>query len=506
MKTQILQLEPHDDIISARDKMGWAKAGRILLVWPERGRILTRRLDLELLLRRSQSLGAQLALVTDDPDVRFHARQLAIPTYGSLRKAQKSHWRVPRNLRGSRLRKRIEEFRPGRTEDLKTLQQAVRSSRPASLSPVQRLIFFTLGVLAVLSIASLLVPHAEIMLVPETRMQQVSLQVQADPDLEEINLSGLVPARWVEVTVEGRLDAPASGTTTFPVEPATGRVRFTNLTDQEVEIPKGTVVLVPETGVRFAVTRAATIAAGPGASLLLPVQAITLGTAGNVESEQITAIEGVLGTRLTVTNTSPTSGGRDRTTPSPSRADQVKLKEELLDSLRETALAELQASSQPGDVLLEDSLMVVDILEEAYTPAAGEPGDRAALKLQVTYQALAAPGETLQELAHSILDATMPASFRALEDTLRIENELLPGSSADNFVWNMTASRQIRAEIPETLAVQRAVGMSRDQALQQIQASLPLEESPQIRLSPGWWPRLPVLPFRISVNVDGAGL
>ena len=35
MKEQILHLDAHDDFISARDKMGWAQTGRVLLVWPD---------------------------------------------------------------------------------------------------------------------------------------------------------------------------------------------------------------------------------------------------------------------------------------------------------------------------------------------------------------------------------------------------------------------------------------------------------------------------------------
>jgi len=43
MKIQIIQLEKHDDVISARDKMAWCKAPRILLVYPRGSRILTRQ-------------------------------------------------------------------------------------------------------------------------------------------------------------------------------------------------------------------------------------------------------------------------------------------------------------------------------------------------------------------------------------------------------------------------------------------------------------------------------
>ncbi len=99
MKTYILRLEPHDDLVSTRDKMGWAKDSRILLVWPENKALLNRRLDLILLQRHSRSLGSQLALVTRDPEVHYFAPRLGIPVFRSLHKAQGQHWRVPRRFR-----------------------------------------------------------------------------------------------------------------------------------------------------------------------------------------------------------------------------------------------------------------------------------------------------------------------------------------------------------------------------------------------------------------------
>src|SRR5512134_1278429 len=99
MKTHIIQLEQYDDIVSARDKMSWAKGDRILMVWPERGRVLYRRLDLALLQRQSQAQGAQLALVTQDPEVRYFAPRLGIPVFKSLRKAQRAAWGLPRPFR-----------------------------------------------------------------------------------------------------------------------------------------------------------------------------------------------------------------------------------------------------------------------------------------------------------------------------------------------------------------------------------------------------------------------
>jgi hypothetical protein len=69
LKTQLIPLETHDDVISIRDKMSWAKTPRMLLVWPAKGRVDVRPLDLTLLRRHATSLGAELGLVTRDAEI-----------------------------------------------------------------------------------------------------------------------------------------------------------------------------------------------------------------------------------------------------------------------------------------------------------------------------------------------------------------------------------------------------------------------------------------------------
>ncbi|MFN8387812.1 MAG: hypothetical protein U0X92_15525, partial [Anaerolineales bacterium] len=60
MKTKIITLESHDDLISVRDRMSWAKTPRILLVAPKFEKIALRQVDLKVLQRHASSLGAQL--------------------------------------------------------------------------------------------------------------------------------------------------------------------------------------------------------------------------------------------------------------------------------------------------------------------------------------------------------------------------------------------------------------------------------------------------------------
>ena len=97
MKTQLIPLESHDDLISIRDRLSWAKTARILLVWPKSERIALRPLDLKVLQRQLASLGAQLGLVTRHRNVRREAQALGIPVFNSTGQAQRNPW-PDRNL------------------------------------------------------------------------------------------------------------------------------------------------------------------------------------------------------------------------------------------------------------------------------------------------------------------------------------------------------------------------------------------------------------------------
>ncbi|MCE7861856.1 MAG: hypothetical protein DYG86_18975, partial [Chloroflexi bacterium CFX2] len=92
MKTKIITLESHDDLISVRDKLSWAKTPRILLVWPRYEKVTLRLLDLKVLQRHADSLGAQLGLVTKRVNVQRDAESLGIPVFDSTTAAQSNAW------------------------------------------------------------------------------------------------------------------------------------------------------------------------------------------------------------------------------------------------------------------------------------------------------------------------------------------------------------------------------------------------------------------------------
>ena len=497
MKTQILQLEPHDDIISTRDKLSWRQASRVLLVWPKRSQVLSRRLDLVLLLRHSQALGIQLALVTEDPDVRYYAQELGISFFNSSIQAQRARWKRP--LRPKILRDPLDPVEHlQRRQRLLERPQVVTSE---NLTPARRLVFFTLGVLAVLSIATALFPTAQIELDPQVSKQEIRLEVRALPGVERASLSGLLPLRTVSVIVEGRDSLPTSGQMSLPDGYASGEVTFTNLTDRPVSVPGQLIVTSPRSDSRFATQRAGQVPAGSGETLVLPVQALLPGSRSNLPAGSLTAIQGQLGTSLAVNNPSPTSGGSQAPAPAATRLDRSRLYDRLNETLQKRAEEQIQAEIRPGDVLLTEGVEITRTLENTLEPAEGEPASQLELLLRLEFHAPVVSAQDLETLANAVLDANLPAGFTPLESTLEVENlgeaTLDDGGAAH---WQVRLRRDIVARLPAAQAINISLGRTPAQARSRLSATLPLSSPPDIQVNPAWWPRLPLLPFRIIVN------
>ena len=496
MKTQLIPLESHDDLISVRDRMSWAKTPRILLVWPNSERIPLRPLDLKVLQRHAASLGAQLGLVTRHRNIRREAQALGIPVFNSTGQAQRNPW-PERDLRGKRTRRKPRQ-------DLREIRKQVRGKEEAWRShPVTRTGFFALGVLAVLVMASLFIPHAQITLTPETDMQSVTLPVQADPSVETVFITGSIPARELRVVVEGVQEALVSGHVPVPMTKAEGVVTFRNLTEEPVKIPAGTVLTstgLP--GVRFQTVEQGELEAGLKATVDVPVQAEDAGSAGNVDAGTILAIEGNLGLQTAVTNAEPTHGGRDRQTNAATEEDQASLREGLLAELEAQALQEMKTMLAGGDQIFPDTLKAAQILEETYDPPLGQPGSHVKLSMRIEYTASYASGKDLTELASTVLNASQPEGFADMGEPLEFETvNSYQTNSTGVTRWTVRVSRQLEKQVNPGQIIPLVQGRSMAVAAGQLKTAFKLSDAPDIRLTPQWWPWLPLIPFNITVDM-----
>ncbi len=499
MKTQIIQLESHDDTISVKDKMGWSQTGRVALVWPARGQLLDRRLDLVLLQRYSQSLGVQIAFVTSDPEIRFQAKQLGIPVFRSVRKAQTERWKRTRQKTPQAPVAVSGEERLDKIQYLLT-NPNTHNKETLSLSQPLRIAIFAIAVLAVLSIAAVLIPSAKIYLTPDSKIQEITLTVIADESASEINLAGVLPAEWTNVTVEGRASIPTSGSISIPFGYATGEVVFQNLTDDVILIPAGTVISTSNSSSRYRTQLDARVPAGVGQQAAAPIKAVLPGSGYNLAVNRIVVVEGDAGLLVTVDNPSPITGGSMATSPAPNADDRAQLRENLSLSLAQNALQEIKNSLASGDVLLTEDPTLLRVVSETYNPNDSQPAGQLELILRLEFIAPFVAAENLDEFANSILDANLPAGYAAVPGSMNIEH--LGNTSFEAGIskpWRLQLTRDLVSEPSSEQAVSLVLGQKPEEARQLLMDNLDISGEPRLVTSPNWWPVVPFIPIRIDV-------
>ena len=491
MKTQIITLESHDDLISVRDRMSWAKTPRILLVWPRYEKITLRQVDLKVLQRHAASLGAQLGLVTRARRVRADAEALRIPVFESTGQAQRLAWPKPRRRKWTQ--------RPPRKDLREQREQVFVKEEEWRVHPVTRIGAFLLGVLSVLVLVALFIPRADVILHPQSKMQSLVLPVIAGPSVESVFITGSIPAREKRVIVEGTQSVVVTGEGVTPQSKARGVVTFRNLTQQAVTVPAGTVVRTAD-NLRFATIRGGEVAAGVDETIELPVEALESGRAGNVEAETIVILEGRLGLSLSIINPEPLTGGREIPSVQASDRDRARAKNVLMETLEDEASARLADEMKAGDVLFEDTFAVSQIISEVYDPPAGAAGTKLTLTMQVEFSTLYASAADLTELAGLALNASIPSRFAVTSDGLSLKPVTEPILNDDGFIrWTVRAERRIVQQISTMHVTQMIQGIRAAQAKTLLENSLPLSDAPDVKLSPSWWPWVPIVPFRISV-------
>jgi hypothetical protein len=495
MKTQIIALETHDDLISVRDRLSWAKSPRVLLVWPKYEQVTLRAVDLRVLQQHAAGLGAQLGLVTRRADVRRDAEALQIPVFESTTAAQREAWPARRaSARIARRRPRLADLREMRGQSL--VREAIWLGHPAA-----RVGFFAAGVLAVLAILTLFVPSATVKLKPASQVQSVIIPIAASPQTKSVFITGSVPARSTSILVDGTQRLTVTSQGAIPETRARGVVRFKNLTSAEILIPAGTVVYSRGAEpVRFATLTDTRLPPGVNAIVETLIEAVQGGAAGNLEADMIQGVEGGLGLSLAVTNPASTEGGTEQSAIEASAADHERVRNLLLPSLEALARARIGASVGDNDLILYNTLQPARILAEDYDPPAGQPGTTLTLTMQMEFTAQYVSGDDLSRLAGAALAPSIAPGFVPLAGSLRFEAISTPvGDESGVTHFELKAERVLVRQIEAMRVAALTRGLQRGAVESILQANLPLEAPAELDLRPAWWPWMPLIPFRIQV-------
>jgi hypothetical protein len=68
--------------------------------------------------------------------------------------------------------------------------------------------------------------------------------------------------------------------------------------------------------------------------------------------------------------------------------------------------------------------------------------------------------------------------------------------------WTIRVERRIVQQINNSQVTQLIQGIRSQRVKSLLEKNLPLDVSPQISLSPSWWPWVPIVPFRITVVTE----
>ena len=81
---QIIYLEPDDDILTVRDRLRRAQSKHVVLIVPRGCKAFQRQLDLRLLRRQAAALDLDLALVSDQTELRDMAVEEGLTVFSRL--------------------------------------------------------------------------------------------------------------------------------------------------------------------------------------------------------------------------------------------------------------------------------------------------------------------------------------------------------------------------------------------------------------------------------------
>jgi hypothetical protein len=497
VKTQIVYLEPHDDYNSVHDKLNWTQAPRVIIVWPGRGRVLSRRFDLVMLQRYARKLGIQIGLVTLDPDVLHHAKALHIPTFESLELQSEKAWRV----RGER-----KISKPMSTADpssLKPVPKQASNNHPL-LNAAFRIAFFSFGILAIFVLAILLIPQAVITIQPEAMDILKTYSIELDLEQSEtITNPTRLPAQQVRSVLESQLRLPTTGRAAQPDQSARGEVVFTNLTDQSLAIPAGTTVRTFDpTAPHFATQARVNLDAEKGSQITVEVVASSPGPEGNISAEAIQAIDGPLGLSASVSNLNQFKGGSLEVRGAVSPTDLARVHSELEDNLFDEAHQALLSLAQDDEKLIPGSIRVVETIEERFSDEIGDAADSLELISILEFEGLAYSPDQLHSAMNFVVVEDLSRDESIQPGTLKILEiaDVVYDDAHEEASIEVTISARIYTVVDPSVIQQIVRGKKVSDALETLNGNVPYKEVINADISPSWLRRFPFLDMQIQVR------
>ena len=514
-RPEFIQLDPSDDVLSVRDRLSFIHGKRVLLIWPEHGTVLTRKLDLVLIQREAMRRAIRLALVTHDVEVMKNAEELNISAFETIGASERARWK--------RGRAKVFAGRFSRPPDLPSSADIApaearaligeNESGPSRWRLLRRGAALAVVLAAIGAAAYAALPSAVVVVYPAEEQIVAEAVLTASPAVADVDVdAGLVPATRLTVTVDETGTLPTTGTQALAAIPAQGTVVFVNQTSGGVDIPVGTTVSTSAgTPVLFRTIEPARVPAGSGQQVEVPIEALqaSAGEIGNVDAGLINTIVGDLASGLTVRNLTPTYGGVSRSVPAVSPQDQERLLAIVRQQLQSRAYLEMLPRLNDSQTLILETVRIVEERSDwtTYSAEVGQAADSLTLTMRAVVEAVAVNQRLGQQVVLAQLSRQIPRGRHLRPDTIAYEIGPVTQVFQDGSVqFSIVGRGQVTAQINTALIQERLAGRSPEEALIFLYTEVDMapDRPPIIDLAPPWLGRMPLLPVRIAVRVaDG---
>ena len=469
-------IDRYDDLASIFGKIDAAPSPRVALVAARGNRELQRALSMRRLERHLDLNGKDLILVTRSRALRLRAREEDLPAVGSLRRV---------------------DFR---TYGRGGLRLGWLTLRLPSLGALVAVLLLVGAVVAGAAVLFWYLPEADVTVYLPVTPYEAALELTLDGQTTLVNLeNGVVPARRREIVVGRSIYRPATGLIQVPQDRAAVALRFTNRSAQPVTVPRGTVV-VANNGARFTVANDVEL---PRQGAIGDVVALAQqpGSAGNVPPNTVLRVEGEIAPRVAVTNPAPGEKGSDRPQQVVSQADVDGVRAFAEAVLIEAAIQDLRRQLAETATIIEPGFSI-EIVDVQSTPPVNQPAKFADVRATGRVSLLTIDDADLRQVYVNHFRPLISADQMLLEDQFTTTVVRSGDLERTTDRLPITVSAQMlaapyldRAALRDALAGQTKTG-----ADQLIRGLLPGAPPPQIKVSPGWAPRLPRKADRVHIT------
>jgi hypothetical protein len=504
-----IQLEAGEDVTSIRDRLSFIRGRRVLLIWPEQGTTLERKLDLVLVQREAKRRVIQLALVTHDPIVRQHAEELGISVFDTVDDSERGRWKRGRTkVFVQRHHKPQDDPEP---QDLMPVASRVRRNRRQWRwwqKLLGRLVVVAILALVIGSAVYVVIPSATIRLSLKEEQITSNITITASTTTSDINVEARqIPATILRATVQTNSTINTTGSEAVEDLRAIGFATFTNQTQRRIEIPANTVISTSSgTPVLFQTTEALTLSGGNGQRADVAIEAVEAGSEDNVGAGLINAVVGDLSADVTVRNLVATTGGESQSYAVVTDDDRERVLAIARGQLQALAYEEMRLNLTETQLIVIETISIAEERADwtTYSHEVGAITDTLTLNMRSVVEAVAIDDRFARQIVLADLSANKPRGLVIVPESVTYTRGTTTQVLDTGISFEASGEATIRAQANVTSLASLIAGSNPDdaRAILAREVSLAENSSIDVQIAPDWMTRLPFLPVRIDIVTD----